>query len=451
MSIDTQYDTERLPLPDGMSEHPSLLDHVELGEQVLWETAQPDKANEEPPKKKSRKVKPETWKQNKRKTQRETGDVFVGIKNKEKALKIARSLKPRCNCKRTSAHQYADITSEQREEIFNNIWKKQNWTTRKLYVYNLVDDVPVERSRVNSDHSRRKTTLRYHLKHNGSLKPVCKTMFIATTSLGSWSIQQWAKGAQVQDNPRPAPQSKYYTRAADDREFMRVEFLEKLSKMPSHYCRASTGKLYLERTVPTYADLYRMYSKKCTEHNKRVLSRMFLMDEFHKMNLALFSPRKDQYDICVEHEHKNVSDDVWAEHIEKKNQAREAKQKDKDHAIQCLAEGYTGKKTLVTTMDVQAVLLAPCLQASALYYKQKLSVHNFTIYNLANQETECYIWHEGEGGLQHMSLLHVCPTTLRNAFNTMITFCTLTDADIRTETVYFQMHYQGLLKLTRKQ
>ena len=124
---------------------------------------------------------------------------------------------------------------------------------------------------------------------------------MATTSHGSWSIQQWAKGAQVQDDPRTAQHLKYYTRAADDREFMRVEFLEKLSKMPSHYCRASTGKLYLERKVPTYADLYRMHSKKCTEHNKRVLSRMVLIDEFHKINLALFAPRKDQYDTCVEH------------------------------------------------------------------------------------------------------------------------------------------------------
>ena len=56
MSNDTAYDTELLPLPDGMPEHPSLLDHVELGEQVLLDTAQPDKANEEPPKKKSRKT-----------------------------------------------------------------------------------------------------------------------------------------------------------------------------------------------------------------------------------------------------------------------------------------------------------------------------------------------------------------------------------------------------------
>jgi len=40
----------------------------------------------------------------------------------------------------------------------------------------------------------------------------------------------------------------------------------------------------------------------------------------------------------------------------------------------------------VLTMDVQAVQLLPHLQASALYFKQKLAVHNFTLYNLANDD-----------------------------------------------------------------
>ena len=60
--------------------------------------------------------------------------------------------------------------------------------------------------------------------------------------------------------------------------------------------------------------------------------------------------------------------------------------------------GYEGQKTLVACMDLQAVLLSPCLQASALYYKQKLCVHNFTVYNLATHEAMCYVWHEGEEG-----------------------------------------------------
>ncbi|KAM4560531.1 NLR family CARD domain-containing protein 3-like [Odontesthes bonariensis] len=50
-------------------------------------------------------------------------------------------------------------------------------------------------------------------------------------------------------------------------------------------------------------------------------------------------------------------------------------------------------------MDLQSLLLCPKLQASALYYKMKLGVHNFTIYNMASHAAKNYLWHEGEAGL----------------------------------------------------
>ena len=85
------------------------------------------------------------------------------------------------------------------------------------------------------------------------------------------------------------------------------------------------------------------------------------------MNIELFSPMKDECVKCVEHDHQNFSDDVWAEHKKKKKQAREAKQKDKDFAIQCILQVETG---------------------STKFH------HN---YNIENQDTECYILHDEEG------------------------------------------------------
>lgn len=53
----------------------------------------------------------------------------------------------------------------------------------------------------------------------------------------------------------------------------------------------------------------------------------------------------------------------------------------------------------VYTMDLQAVLLVPSLKASALYYKTKLAVHNFTIYDLKTRKGFCYLWDESQGAL----------------------------------------------------
>lgn len=48
-------------------------------------------------------------------------------------------------------------------------------------------------------------------------------------------------------------------------------------------------------------------------------------------------------------------------------------------------------------MDLQSVLLSPKSNVSSLYYKTKLIVHNFTIYDLKRQQGECFLWNETEG------------------------------------------------------
>lgn len=43
------------------------------------------------------------------------------------------------------------------------------------------------------------------------------------------------------------------------------------------------------------------------------------------------------------------------------------------------------------TMDLQSVLLTLKLEASALYYKTKLAVHNFPLYDLQSKYGSCYV------------------------------------------------------------
>lgn len=65
---------------------------------------------------------------------------------------------------------------------------------------------------------------------------------------------------------------------------------------------------------------------------------------------------------------------------------------DKDHAQSGVCH--------VFTQDVESVKLAPYLQASAIYYKTKLCVHNFTLYNLATKEVMCYWFDESNSTLE---------------------------------------------------
>ena len=61
---------------------------------------------------------------------------------------------------------------------------------------------------------------------------------------------------------------------------------------------------------------------------------------------------------------------------------------------------------------VQRVLQAHSLKASALYYKTKLEVHNYTIFDMASKDVECHLWNEVAGGLNSSEFASFLVSTL---------------------------------------
>ncbi|GFO39947.1 hypothetical protein PoB_006645200 [Plakobranchus ocellatus] len=172
------------------------------------------------------------------------------------------------------------------------------------------------------------------------------------------------------------------------------EFLDRLPKMPSHYCRKDTHKLYLEPMFQSYADIYREYSSVCEAESKTKMSRTVFVGELKASNISIFVPRKDQCDLCCEFSQGNADETEYNQHRERKEYAQTEKAKDKE------AYGHDGR-TKVLCVDVRRVLLASCLKASALYYKTKLQVHNYTVFDMTSKDVVCFVWNEVhvEGGL----------------------------------------------------
>lgn len=113
----------------------------------------------------------------------------------------------------------------------------------------------------------------------------------------------------------------------------------------------------------------------------------FFFERFNKENYSIYIPKKDLCDTCVAFSTKNLDHEEYEIHQKMKEEAREEKSKDKLSA------------SAVFTMDLQAVLLCPKSTVSSMYYKTKLVVHNFTLFNLKTQNGYCFVWHEAEGGL----------------------------------------------------
>lgn len=260
-----------------------------------------------------------------------------------------------------------------------------DWGQKKAYAVSLIDVVPCKIQ----NKSRRGDTFIYYLKLSDKKVRVCRTMFINTLAIGEKQVAGWIKSS-LSGSPSCNKPSATVKNISEAKKTL-LEFLDWLPKIPSHYCRSTSSKLYLEPIINSKMDLFRIYQDHCETKNLRSLSRYQLSESLKEMGIGLFLPRKDQCDTCCSYQVGQVFEAEYQNHIANKNSARYEKAKDK-----CLAvEGQCH----VLTMDVESVKVSPYLKASALYYKTKLMVHNFTINDLKSHHTVCYWWDESEGDL----------------------------------------------------
>ena len=352
-------------------------------------------------KKRNRKAEPTTWERNINKRLRMEGKEYKSVKRDASKTynvvnKNARSLLPR-NCskrceKRSKGRMCTQFTEKDRDEIFEGFWKNMDWDSKRVFVIGLVDC----RNCDAKEGGRRGSTYLYHLKKEGVKLPVCKNMFLSTLAIGEKSVYGWME--QSSQNSGTPGKVRILSRGIKTKEIRESaeKFLDVIPKMPSHYCRTSTSKVYVEPTFTSFSELYKVYSDHCSTHYTRCASRKVFSDVFREKNMSLFKPKKDQCDLCCSFETGNATEAEYNEHIKMKEEARVEKNKDKELAM-------TDDEVKVITVDLQAVLLAPFVQASAMYYKTKLACHNYTIYDLSTKDVFLYFWHEGEGDLSASS------------------------------------------------
>lgn len=328
------------------------------------------------------------WKRIKNKRQRMMGEQYIGFKKDgtkfvQSDPKPARIMGPICMSKRCfsgKAMYCPKLTEEERSEIFKNYWK-MSWQEKKMYVSSMVDKTPTTR-KTRGSNSRRIDTKVYYLKINDKKERVCLKTFLETLGIKEWTIRYWL-GERTNKNNTSDPSVAV---AIETKKESARKYLMALPKLPSHYCRQSTSKLYLEPIIQTKSQLYRIYTDYSVSQNEPVASRKIFEAVLFEENIGLFQPKKDACDQCCAHKAGNVSDEQYAKHIELKNLARGQKTLDKEAAQKGMIHALTA--------DLQAVKLCPSLNASALYFKTKLAVHNFTIYNLGTNGVTCYWFDE---------------------------------------------------------
>lgn len=304
-----------------------------------------------------------------------------------------RKLKSGCNsnfCRKSKVRKCFQITEAQREVIFQYFWSEMSWDQKKVYVASTVEKIPVKR-KTQQDSRRRQGTFVYYLNVDNKKLQVCRTMFLNTLALGYKTVQEWVNNSESgmhQDEGRKMTKKRELnSRNTSSIKYVDI-FLNSLPKLPSHYNRKNSKKLFLEPVFKTKIELFKVYKEFCSENNVPFVTRKYFTRRFKELNLSIYTLKKDKCNVCTSYEKGNLAESDYMQHIHRKDRAREEKQKDKNEAI-------LGNCVLIS-MDLQAVKLSPYLQANALYYKTKLCCHNFTIYNMKTHDACCYWFSEDQ-------------------------------------------------------
>lgn len=376
-------------------------------QQKLVDYSDSDSTTDEPKikRKKRCQVKKEQWSEEINKKNREQGREYSGKRKiddkwKKDIKRPKKTIKPRCTCKKNekSVIQCHKISEEDRKEMFDTFWH-MTWDEKRVYIKSLIKKTHTDRQRDRKDpkKSKRINTMVYFLKKNDETIRVCKTLFLNTFCIGKTCLWSWKVGKSVKDNfegkdkHNNEEQNEHETQTRKlpfDKEVNNLHsFLDSLPKMPSHYCRKRTTQSYLQPDFTCKRQLYDCYAEQCKTQNAKPLSIATFSNTLAIKKISLFKPKKDLCEICNNFKLGHISEAEHQKHVEKKEEARREKELDKE------------TKEFVFTADLQAVLLAPRSNVSTNYYKTKLCVHNWCIYDMKSGDGYCFIWNEAEGGL----------------------------------------------------
>lgn len=288
---------------------------------------------------------PSSWKASKNKDLRMKGLEYKGysLGKKYNCLKARKVIGIACN---SSACQ--SITETQRQKMFDTFWGITDWSQRKVFVSSHVDVMDTKKVQTRNENSRRKSSYFFHLPVNNTRIPVCRNMFLQTLKIGYRSVQDWLKNSVCNMAPDDRYRSNVITKTRKSTEInFLCEFLDKFPKLPSHYQRANSSKLFVEGNFNSMQDFFDVYLKMCNENSKEPVSRTRFNSEIKHQNISIYQLRKDQCDICTQFKFGTINQNEYEDHQRKKLRARKEIQND----VQLAKAG----SCILLTMDLQPV------------------------------------------------------------------------------------------------
>ncbi|XP_073969707.1 uncharacterized protein [Rhodnius prolixus] len=320
------------------------------------------------------------WKRNVLKKARNSGEAYQ-THSQSKSIRGPRKLKPPCgqHCKLKCSTKF---TAEERMQLFSTYWALGDLNKQRDYIKNSMETImPRYRyTRVGGTRNARQHNNAFYFNKNNQKIRVCKVFFRNTLDINDRPIRtvqnkrNKVAGAVIEPDLR----GKHGMHRSLDpaiREGVR-KHIDSIPKIESHYTRANTTRQFIDGSK-SLADIHRDYKAICEENKEPFASYAIFQQIFtQEFNISFFTPKKDKCVTCVAYENANEGDKEllkinYDQDLEEKQLSRTEKMHDK--------ENFEG---IVAVYDLQAVTQIPKGNASIFYYKSKLNVLNFTIYDL---------------------------------------------------------------------
>lgn len=336
------------------------------------------------------------WVRNRTKSKRNRGEQYeYKTKKNERKVKPPKQMGAGCGipCRKQCKQ---NITYEQRELLFKKYWQMGDVERQREYLLrHITKSSPVRKSGTKRP---RKTTLSYFFYIRGTKVEVCQVFFLQTLGISTRTISTVLSKNDSNGNLDSDRRGKHRNQRKIPDEIRRQvrEHIEMFPRVEGHYVRKDSKREYLESSL-TLAEMYRQYEKWCDEKGYTAAKFWFYEHVFGtEFNISFHCAKKDQCTLCTEfenadQENKEELAEKQEQHLASKQMAREEKERDKQ-----IAEQEATSSAIV--VDLQAVLGCPHGETSILFYKRKLSIYNFTVFDLATKEGTCYMWDQSTGG-----------------------------------------------------
>ncbi len=167
-------------------------------------------------------------------------------------------------------------------------WSLPGWLAKKTYIRGLVSVRKPKIRRLSKVKDMKNKDISrdcFLIADSGQRVKVCRSLFLATFALGCDHFSHWTKddelfkvkctikaklpaAVMLAEEVLTKRNNHIDTLFKNERKRKFAEnWIDKLPKVPSHYCRASSSKTYIDASFESMAGLHRLYVENCVENS----------------------------------------------------------------------------------------------------------------------------------------------------------------------------------------